>query len=1081
MAELDAVFRTLDSTLDLGPRFGEVEEELYSQGLKLYERRVKIDQIASQYGSGAIHYLVASLTVEPHLCYVYHPLLMKLADVASTSQIRSEYDADEVVKFWRGWYAKEGGKPEYNVIHWKEICPRLTKALRAFEIVSGEQEMWDLATDSDPVVQYALARNPNLPEQIWSALALSPEDDIRLTLVKQRSESPLLLKLFAQDLSPVIRRWVAMQSNTPSSALALLAKDSDSTVRESLLNRNDCPQIILRHLLLDQDAAIKEAASKKLNVATYKNEFWSAVRDRNVKKVQEMLAVEPGLAQARYAGSMTPLHLAACPPVFETAYLITKALVANGANINESDLCGYTPLHLAASGTQKLAGTMVKFLIRSGANSNAKAANGETPVDLARQASGAEESPVLINLLGKEVRFGMRRSNAGNTRPQLDKQWLASLQFLTPDGSAYSGLLDISDDQFVMEFTGAGGTTHVSHSTHHLGFYLRELPLFLTGDPLYKIDGLNEKLRNSIGNYWLDSMSAPYETLYVRLIDVLRNGGVSALKQTAWSSQAADSVPFILHSPGMKRRLVELVAHADSAIAERARKLLSDIALVDYSADLCPERLPYNPLFVWGAALMDGFFTEAEIPIAAEFVRQLEHSEISSNVMLIGQASALAHLIAQFVDAAIVQRFAHFCALAGFHFRVTSGATIIVDYADPGWRGTISAPERIEEPKLKPILSPEELTVLPGRNEYLRYLANNQLSESAVLEILPEVDEEKKRTINKILMSALESGHERLVKSYEMAEAANTNVLLAELNRRLTLRISKHNIMVPEGVYVGVFPTNSFNACSDLIDSQKLILVNTGAFELLEALTTLFILHCSDTNGAHPKVAAQFIQQYCQHKALPHPDQWTAVELHHEGQLATHLTTVSEEFLVAHEYGHFVSGHLGHAVRTFESKADPKSWAEEFLADRWATNALTISTSNNTSDEELSIVCSGPLVFFAVQSLIEDYERGKQDIESHTHPPAVDRCIEIRLVLARAGFNRYTKLGVSFREFCLLVATELGIRWPQMEAPFLVINNIGDMVDQGLTDAVAIPDQPAAFVKIGVPESKRHSWWQFWK
>ena len=96
--------------------------------------------------------------------------------------------------------------------------------------------------DEDPIVRYALARNRSLPEYIWSLLALSPEEEIRFELILRRAHEPIVLKLFSEDRSAMIRAWVAWQPQTPASALAHLAHDTTAKVREALLNRELLPE-----------------------------------------------------------------------------------------------------------------------------------------------------------------------------------------------------------------------------------------------------------------------------------------------------------------------------------------------------------------------------------------------------------------------------------------------------------------------------------------------------------------------------------------------------------------------------------------------------------------------------------------------------------------------------------------------------------------------------------------------------------------------------------------------------------------------------------------------------------------------
>jgi len=131
-----------------------------------------------------------------------------------------------------------------------------------------------------------------------------------------------------------------------------------------------------------------------------------------------------------------------------------------------------------------------------------------------------------------------------------------------------------------------------------------------------------------------------------------------------------------------KRRQIPLItvngpefAISDSRkhLIEWAQKTLAGIErLWQVNPDLQPDTLPENPLYVWGAAVMDGFFTDDQLSTAVAFLKQHfgelpEHPRVAS---LVAQADALAHLLAQFLDKSEVARFVKFCALMGFLFQV---------------------------------------------------------------------------------------------------------------------------------------------------------------------------------------------------------------------------------------------------------------------------------------------------------------------------------------------------------------------------------------------------------------------------
>ncbi len=263
MANEDFLLRELDETLALRP-FDVPEDDYYRVGVAVFERSQKIEAIAAKYGVGAIECLISLLTAEPHLGYKYQPVLKRLT--ANPAGTPNDFDSNAIVHFWRTWLAANS-KPEYCRIPWRQICVRTARANHAFEIQPTDDERFDLAGDTDPVIRSALARNPRLSEDIWSLLALSPEADIRLELLQQRDDDPLVLRLFAQDRSAVIRAWVASRPQTPTSVCVELAHDSEAKVLDALLRREQCPNSVLHVLSESSDPSIRKAATEKLRAA----------------------------------------------------------------------------------------------------------------------------------------------------------------------------------------------------------------------------------------------------------------------------------------------------------------------------------------------------------------------------------------------------------------------------------------------------------------------------------------------------------------------------------------------------------------------------------------------------------------------------------------------------------------------------------------------------------------------------------------------------------------------------------------------------------------------------------------------
>lgn len=88
----------------------------------------------------------------------------------------------------------------------------------------------------------------------------------------------------------------------------------------------------------------------------------------------------------------TPLHYA----IKKNNIDIAKILIDSGANINEPDIKGTTPLHLAASEAERI--DIMKLLIKNGADVNAKMVNnGYTPLDISALTNNQKAAQYLID------------------------------------------------------------------------------------------------------------------------------------------------------------------------------------------------------------------------------------------------------------------------------------------------------------------------------------------------------------------------------------------------------------------------------------------------------------------------------------------------------------------------------------------------------------------------------------------------------------------------------------------------------------------------------------------------------------
>jgi hypothetical protein len=369
-----------------------------------------------------------------------------------------------------------------------------------------------------------------------------------------------------------------------------------------------------------------------------------------------------------------------------------------------------------------------------------------------------------------------------------------------------------------------------------------------------------------------------------------------------------------------------------------------------------------------------------------------------------------------------------------------------------------------------------------GRQEYLRYLEENQLSEEKVLPIVPSSLKNKPEVTGKLL-AALQSGHIDLVRRVQEAMTGNTNLLLSAMNQQLCARFTRSNIAVPTNAFVGVFPTNCFNAHVVRRTTKNLVLINTGAFELIESIMSVFASLDAGTAGTQAATAARFLTNYCENRSLPSEQDLAELRLSPDRvELATQLTTSIEEFILSHEYGHLANKHIGDAQATVTVDATrairvvSKTKEQEFEADLWAADAL-VRVCPTSNEESLLFACCGPLMFLSISALIEAYYERK-GLKFDTHPPAYERYLEIKNALAKAGMRRYLGTASTFHQFCILIARHLTVNFREQQGELMVIDHVGSLVDEGLQEPVPIFKQRSRIFAPSPEMPVKKRWWQ---
>lgn len=132
--------------------------------------------------------------------------------------------------------------------------------------------------------------------------------------------------------------------------------------------------------------------------------FHEAVRQGDIRRVEDLLDRRPALVNSTNDFLTTPLHIAAAAG----DKVMSELLVAHGADIHARTRDGWTPLHSAAwRGHYEIA----RFLLAQGAQVNATSRDGDTPLHQAAGLGHKEVVELLLNL-GANVQA---KNNLGGT------------------------------------------------------------------------------------------------------------------------------------------------------------------------------------------------------------------------------------------------------------------------------------------------------------------------------------------------------------------------------------------------------------------------------------------------------------------------------------------------------------------------------------------------------------------------------------------------------------------------------------------------------------------------------------------
>lgn len=272
----------------------------------------------------------------------------------------------------------------------------------------------------------------------------------------------------------------------------------------------------------------------------------------------------------------------------------------------------------------------------------------------------------------------------------------------------------------------------------------------------------------------------------------------------------------------------------------------------------------------------------------------------------------------------------------------------------------------------------------------------------------------------------------------------------------------EYGYTVPFPVLVAEFPTGSFNAQAVRMNHGVLLLINTGLMMLFFQCAMLvmrsFAIRIDDDNTAatrarvtptlsHDELVASMTQSVIAYLVTgrstnaPREEMSTGVA----GTLGSYLARSADKFVVGHELGHAVAGHLSTAkavrratgIQDFTLDVIPKSWEQEIEADVYGIRFLIppskMTITNRTELEHLSLMLAGAYLFFGLDHLFADLDlklklSGRATVLESDHPPAEVRAEAVTMYLQKVGAEQALGMAMFLRQWFSELTSEVSDR-----------------------------------------------------
>ncbi|GIE94381.1 hypothetical protein [Paractinoplanes rishiriensis] len=270
------------------------------------------------------------------------------------------------------------------------------------------------------------------------------------------------------------------------------------------------------------------------------------------------------------------------------------------------------------------------------------------------------------------------------------------------------------------------------------------------------------------------------------------------------------------------------------------------------------------------------------------------------------------------------------------------------------------------------------------------------------------------RMVAEARRSAADYGEENLMPA-QIADAPVDR--LAEVSGRIEQALAGLGHELPGPVYVGEYPHHSFNARALAARNGTLLLINTGLHYLLVevalALNTRVVVATPAEGGYTLQPTTEAMLRRRREADATMARSLAAYVLHSDsrrggkqpvdatarGILSYRYAAAAETFAVAHEYGHFLAGHL--LARPAGDGWLRKSHDQEFEADEIGMLLALAATGDDGFDKNITV--AGTFLFFAIDHLLNRVRDEVPELDRAAivadHPPSAVRAATLRRTL----------------------------------------------------------------------------------